>query len=63
MVQVGDYRVSSGFTTVRQTQISCNMFFFKSQNLRKAGTPSRFISIAPGKAMNKMVEVIQLLGQ
>jgi hypothetical protein len=37
-VQVGDFRVSRGPSTVPQTQISRNAVFFKSQNLRKAGT-------------------------
>ena len=37
-VQVGDFRVSRGLTTVPLTRISCNTFFSKSQNARKAGT-------------------------
>ena len=37
-VQVGDFCVSRGPPTVPLTRISCNAFFFKSQNPRKAGT-------------------------
>ena len=37
-VQVGDFCVSRGLTTVPLTRISCNTVFSKSQNARKAGT-------------------------
>jgi hypothetical protein len=37
-VQVGDFHISRGFTTVPLTRISCNTVFSKSQNERKAGT-------------------------
>ena len=40
-VQVGDFRVSRGISTVPLTQISCNTVFFKSQNARKVGTLCR----------------------
>ena len=39
-VQVGYFRVSREPLTVPLTQISCNTFFSKSQNVRKAGTLS-----------------------
>ena len=37
-VQVGDFCVSRGFTTIPLTRISYNTVFSKSQNVRKAGT-------------------------
>ena len=37
-VQVGDFCVSRGLTTVPLTRISCNTVFSESQNARKAGT-------------------------
>ena len=42
-VQMGDFCVSRGSTTVLLTQISCNTVFSKSQNAGKARTLCTFI--------------------
>ena len=44
-VQVGDFCVSRGPSTVPLTRSSCNTFFSKSQNARKAGTLCNFLLI------------------
>jgi hypothetical protein len=41
-VQVGDFHISRGFTTVPLTQISCNTFFFPIIKMRVKPGPSVF---------------------
>ena len=53
-VQVGDFCVSRGPTTVPLTWISCNTVFSKSQNARKAGTLCiSGKSLRPGSNLNQ----------